>query len=375
MVTSSPVGTGFRAALPTVVREFLHAFIKRSTYRLRENPYLLFGFLWGLPVPIVCIGIDLWVRGLGLGSAFSCVVEHPIHLVFLAHPFLFALVFGAMGTIRRRKDQQIHELLDALETKVIELERAYERLKDLDRLKSEFIANVSHELRTPMVCISGYTEQILSGRMGPLTSKQEDGLKVMERNEERLMSLIDELLEASRFESGRVRLIKVDFDLRDLAWQTEKTAEVLAGQRGVRVVIEAPDSPVYVSADRERISRVLLNLLSNALKFTDRGGEAGLRLEADAGQAKVTVWDTGVGIAQEHLPRIFDRFWQADGSSKRRYGGTGLGLSIVKSILDAHGCEIVVTSEAGKGTTFVFRLPLALAHEAAPVASGGAHGQ
>ena len=189
------------------------------------------------------------------------------------------------------------------------------------------------------------------------------------------MSLIDELLEASRFESGRVRLIKVDFDLRELAWQTEKTTDVLAGQRGVQVVISVPSSPLYVSADRERISRVVLNLLSNALKFTDRGGEAGLRLEADGPQAKVTVWDTGVGIAPEHLPRIFDRFWQADGSSKRRYGGTGLGLSIVKSILDAHGCEIVVTSEPEKGTTFVFRLPMALAHEAMPVASGGAHGQ
>lgn len=373
MVTSAPVGTGFRAALPTVVREFLHAFIERSTYHLRENPYLLFGFLWGLPVPIVCVGIDLWVRGLGLGHALACVAEHPIHLIFLAHPFLFALVFGAMGTIRRRKDQQIHELLGALESKVVELERAYERLKDLDRLKSEFIANVSHELRTPMVCISGYTEQILSGRMGPLTPRQEEGLKVMERNEERLMSLIDELLEASRFESGRVRLAKVDFDIRDLAQQTVKTTDVLAGQRDIRVRLEVPSEPLRVTADRERISRVFLNLLSNALKFTERGGEAGLRIEPDGTNAKVTVWDTGVGIAPSHLPRIFDRFWQADGSSKRRYGGTGLGLSIVKSILDAHGCGIEVSSEPGKGTTFVFRLPLA--PEAAAVPSGGEHGQ
>lgn len=359
MVTSSPVATGFRAALPTVVREFLYAFVERGTYRLRENPYLLFGFLWGLPIPIVCLGIDLWVSGLGPERALRRVAEHPIHVLFLAHPFLFALVFGAMGTIRSRKNHQIMHLVQALETKVAELEQAYERLKDLDRLKSEFIANVSHELRTPMVCIAGYTEQILSGRMGPITARQEEGLRVMERNEERLMSLIDELLEANRFENGRVQLTRVEFDLRDLAIQTEKTTVVLAGQRGVRLTIDVPSKAVRVTADRERISCVLLNLVSNALKFTERGGAAGLRIEVEGAQAKVTVWDTGIGIAAEHLPRIFDRFWQADGSARRRHGGTGLGLWLVKSILDAHGSEITVTSELGKGTTFLFRLPLA----------------
>lgn len=372
MGQSPPVASGFRALLPTVVGEFLHAFIERSTYRPRENPYLLFGFLWGLPVPAVCVGIELWARGLPVSATLGCIAEHPIQILFLAHPFLFALVFGAMGTVRLHKDRQIGDLLGSLRAKIDELEKAYDRLKDLDRLKSEFIANVSHELRTPMVCIAGYTEQLLTRRMGPLVAKQEDALRTMDRNETRLMALIDELLEASRFESGRARLVRSEFDLREVAQQAAGTIEVMAGQRGVQVAIEAASTALRVSADRDRISRVFLNLLSNAIKFTDRGGRVGVRMEAEEGQATVTVWDSGIGIPPEQLPRIFDRFWQADGSSKRRFGGTGLGLSIVKSVLEAHGSAISVSSEPGRGTTFVFRLPLV--PEPAAVVQGGADG-
>jgi signal transduction histidine kinase len=339
-----------------IVREFLSALRQPATYALARNGYAVFGLLWGLPIPFFSVGIDLWASGRSFAPAI--LVEHPIHLVFLAHPIFFAVVFGAMGVIRQRKDAEIARLVGELERHVGELAAANGKLKELDRLKAQFVANVTHELKTPLVAIRGYNESILEQRFGPLTDKQREGLTVAVRNVDRLQRLIEELLEFERIDAGALRLDVAEFDLVPVAQAALRAFQPAAEAKKLDVQVRLPASLV-VRADREKIARVLLNLVSNAVKFTPAGAALGLNAAAGDDGATVTVWDRGPGIPTDAQQFLFTRFWQADGSARRRHGGTGLGLAICKGILDAHGAAIRVVSSEGAGTMVHFTLPLA----------------
>lgn len=346
------------------VREFLSALAVRRTYSPARNPYVAIGFLWGLPVPFFALGLHAWVTG--SAPAPGLIAQHPIHVFFLLHPLLFAVVFGAMGTIRQRKDRQIARLVLTLERRArqltdtaTELQGANDRLRELDHLKAQFMANVTHELKTPLVAIRGYNESILEGRFGPLTDKQREGLAVAVRNVDRLQKLIEELLEFERIDSGSLKLNLTDFDLGSLVLGTLESFRPQIEARKLSVQLRLPE-PLPVHADRDKIGHVLLNLLSNAVKFSPDGKALGVdaRVGEEDGQVWVSVWDRGPGIATDAQKYLFTRFWQADGSSRRRYGGTGLGLAIVKGILDAHGSTIRIVSKEGNGTSAEFTLPL-----------------
>lgn len=314
-----------------VVREFFHALRERHTYSPR-NLYAVFGFLWGLPIPFFALLV-----GRSLPWA--------VHVLFFAHPLLFAVIFGAMGTVRRHKNEQ---------------------LKALDQLKAEFVSNVTHELKTPLVAIRGYNESILEGRFGPLTDKQRDGLAVAVRNVDRLQKLIEEILEFERIDSGQVTLRPEDFDLVPLIRSTVENFRPVLEKRRVTVRSRLPASMI-VHADREKIGRVLLNLISNAAKFTNEGTSIGV----DAEEGVVTVWDQGPGIPAAAQRHLFTRFWQADKMVARRHGGTGLGLAIVKGIVEAHSGTIDVASDAD-GTRVRFTIPLGKepVHDAQAARSG-----
>jgi signal transduction histidine kinase len=340
------------------VSEFFAALRTPRTYRPFRNPYALFGFLWGLPVPVFSCCIDLWATG----NAFSLSIlwEHPIHLFFLAHPILFAVVFGALGSIRHRKDREISHLVAELEHHGEELASANERLLDLDRFKAEFVANVTHELKTPLVSIRGYNEAILEERFGPLTEKQRGGLEVAVRNADRLQRLIEELLEFERIDSGTIDLAFSEFDLVPVVQATLRSFQPQVEAKRLQVSLELPDG-LWVRADADRIGRVLMNLVSNAVKFAPDGAAFGVRASANGERAHVAVWDRGPGIPESAQKNLFTRFWQADGSSRRKHGGTGLGLAIVKGIMDAHGSKIRVDSREGQGTSVQFDIPLSVA--------------
>jgi signal transduction histidine kinase len=304
------------------------------------------------------MSLDMWLSG--DASVGRCLAAHPIHLFFLAHPLLFAVVFGAMGTVRHRKDAQIRHLVGELERHVDELAEANEKLKELDHLKARFMANVTHELKTPLVSIRGYTEAILEGRFGPLAPKQREGLSVALRNVDRLQKLIDELLEFERLDSGEFTLAISDFDLVPLVGATLQTLRPQVEAKRLSVQLRLPEA-LPVRADRERIQHVLLNLVSNAVKFAPEGSAIGVAAaigETDA-EALLTVWDRGPGIPTAAHKFLFTRFWQAEGASRKKHGGTGLGLAIVKGILDAHGSTIRIVSSEGAGTEVRFNLPLA----------------
>jgi signal transduction histidine kinase len=342
----------------TFVCEFGRALRQGYTYDFRRNRLSLLGLLWGVPVPIFAMAIDLGATG--WSSPLRCLLEHPIHFFFLAHPALFAAAFGAMGTLRRGKEREIRRLLAALNEKVDELALANEKLKELDHLKARFVANVTHDLKTPLVSILGYTEGILEERFGPLTGRQRDGLQIAVRNVERLQKLIEELLDFERIESGEVPLKRVDFDAASLVHAAIETLRPAIEAKRLQVRLRLPAS-LGLHGDRDLVARVFQNLLSNAVKFTGEGKALGVeaRVGESDGQAFFTVWDHGEGIPTAAHKYLFTRFWQAEKPERQKPSGTGLGLAIVKGILDAHGATIRVVSAEGEGTSIHFTLPLA----------------
>jgi signal transduction histidine kinase/DNA-binding response OmpR family regulator len=258
--------------------------------------------------------------------------------------------------------ERLKENVEQLEESNKKLAMVNEELKELDRMKSDLLANVSHELRTPLTAIKGYTDYILDRKLGPIADKQEKGLLVVQRNLERLSKSINALLDFSRMDVGRIALNIQPFSLSQLVDSIAQTlrSEFEKKRLAFKAALE-PDLPLVI-ADREKLSQVLENLVINALKFTPEGGRITLRaVRVQSGgrpAVEISVSDTGIGIPQDQLAKIFNRFHQVDGSTTRRFGGVGLGLAIVKSILDAHGTSVAVESEETAGTTFRFVLPV-----------------
>jgi signal transduction histidine kinase/DNA-binding response OmpR family regulator len=251
-----------------------------------------------------------------------------------------------------------------------------EELKELDRMKSDLLANVSHELRTPLTAIKGYTDYILDRKLGPVSEKQEKGLVVVQKNLDRLSKTINALLDFSRMDMGRITLNIQPFNLLQLAEQIRTALRSEFEKRGLAFTTDIHPDIGPVIADREKISQVLENLVINAMKFTPEGGRITLSAtrsqSSDRPAAEIRVADTGIGIPPSQIAKVFNRFHQVDGSTTRRVGGVGLGLAIVKSILDAHSTTISVESEEGHGTCFRFKLPFLDKVEAAREPRGGA---
>ena len=238
-------------------------------------------------------------------------------------------------------------------------------LQQLDRMKSDLLANVSHELRTPLTAIQGYTEAMDEGLLGAINEQQRNAFQVVRRNTVRLMGMIEQLLGFSRLEAGVAKLDLAAFDLAEAAAQVIYSLRTGHGpELNLRLEAEGGLPPVW--GDAGRISQVLENLVINAVKFTPSGAEIRVRLRRQGGEAEIAVADRGIGIPPAAQSKIFERFYQVDTSSTRRYGGMGLGLAIVREILAAHQREIRVESQVDVGTTFRFTLPFAAA--VAPVA-------
>jgi two-component system phosphate regulon sensor histidine kinase PhoR len=229
------------------------------------------------------------------------------------------------------------------------------RLKQLERTRQEFVANVSHELRTPLSLIKGYVETLLDGaRNDPAIAER--FLKIIERNTQRLDLLIQDLLTISALESERIKLNLQPVELRPLVEKIFSDLKPPANNKNVELVSQLPE--LTATADVNRLEQVLANLVDNAIKYGRAQGSVkvgGKKL--DDGKLEIFVQDDGPGIPAESLDRVFERFYRVDKARSRDQGGTGLGLSIVKHIVQAHGGEVWVKSELGKGATFFFTLP------------------
>jgi signal transduction histidine kinase/HAMP domain-containing protein len=241
-------------------------------------------------------------------------------------------------------------LFQEIENKRIEIEIA-------NKHKSMFLANMSHELRTPLNAILGYTELIADNIYGPVPEKIREVLERLEKNGRHLLGLINDVLDLSKIEAGQLSLSLSQYSMEDLIKTAMASVEALASEKKLNMHMDMPDSIPIATGDPQRISQVLLNLLSNAIKFTDEG-EVYLVVALSNTDFIVSVKDTGPGLAEPDMKKIFKEFHQVDGSSTREKGGTGLGLAIAKKIVVMHGGRIWVESIVGQGATFKFTIPI-----------------
>jgi signal transduction histidine kinase len=295
-------------------------------------------------------------------------------------------IIGVLQVLNKREGvftADDEEMLDALSSQAAvalenarlyeDLRKAYAELKQLDAMKSDFLANISHELRTPLAPIVGYVGMLLSGRPGPLTDRQRSHLTVMESAVQRLQGLIEGLLAFVQMDQGELEIQVRPSPLGSLLEEQAHLVASRATEKGLTMEVEIPADLPDVLMDARQIARAMVLMLDNAIKFTPQGGRIALGVKAHVspddpppgwkhGSVEVRLSDTGIGIPADKIPRIFDKFYQVDASSTRSYGGTGLGLALVKQIMDAHGTRVTVESTHGAGSTFRFRLPIAHPH-------------
>ena len=263
-------------------------------------------------------------------------------------------------TARKLAEREILDANERLEQRVLErtreLSAANERLLELDRLKSQFLATMSHELRTPLNSIIGFTQMLQRGRAGPLNEEQQRQLGFVQTSGQRLLLLVNDLLDLSRIESGRMDVAHEAFDFSAVVREAMAQLQPLADSKTLVMQCQVPAALALVG-DRRKVSQVLLNLLGNALKFTAQG-RVDVNAAVQDGQLEVKVCDTGIGIAPEQLGQLFEPFRQLDGSLGRSHEGAGLGLYLCRKLLELMGGSIAVSSRPGAGSCFSFTLPL-----------------
>ncbi|HKV09360.1 MAG TPA: two-component regulator propeller domain-containing protein [Thermoanaerobaculia bacterium] len=287
----------------------------------------------------------------------------------------FAALTGLVaGVVRlrearlRSREGQLHRLVEE-RTATIALQA--ERLRELDQVKNQFFANVSHELRTPLALTLGPLEDALEGRFGPVGGEVAGQLEVAARNARRLLGLVDQLLDVARLDAGGLRLRMRPMDLSSFVRQRVEAFLPLAERRSIELSLEAPRERVEVWLDRIQFEKVLDNLLGNALKFTPRGGRVQVVVSPYPGRVEVRVRDNGPGIPAGQLDRIFERFYQAEGTSRRRWPGAGIGLSLAKELVELHRGSIAVESVEGKGSCFTVTLLRGRNHVTPEMEEGG----
>jgi signal transduction histidine kinase len=237
------------------------------------------------------------------------------------------------------------------------LEEQNQRLRELDALKSEFVALVSHELRTPLTSIIAHLDVLDAGEAGSLNERQRRYVEVASRNARRLGRLVDDLLLAARADAGQFAIERAPVELAPLAEEVVEELRPTAAAAGVELEAVVAATPI-VAGDRERILQLLGNLVGNALDATPAGGAVDVHVDLSGSEAILAVSDTGIGIAAADHPHLFDRFYRTREAASRAAAGAGLGLAVVKEIVDAHHGTITVESEPRRGSRFTVRLPL-----------------
>lgn len=312
-----------------------------------------------LCVPLYALGRIIGTLNLGARQPGG-FGRHELEVIEQITPHVAVAIRNAR--LLENLQQSLEEVTRARE----KLHEVNEELKTLDEMKTNLLSNVSHELRTPLVAVMGYTDMIMNGKAGPINEVQREYLGISLRNIEKLVTLIENLLDFSRLHRGTEELAFDTLDLVDCARTSLQIVQPLADGRDIQLVLKSPETKVLVDGDKGKLGQVFNNLLSNAVKFNQSGGKVSVDIRVSDNNAEVAVVDTGIGMPPEALDKIFTRFYQVDASSTRKYGGTGIGLSIAQDIMRLHGSGITVSSKPGAGSTFRFSLPVSPEYKAQP---------
>ncbi len=297
------------------------------------------------------------------------------HLVQTIEVMLYVGYKNALTS--RMHVESVSASYSELQAKTRALQDSYERLKELDRLKSNFLATVSHELRTPLTSVIGYSEMLIEGLAGPMSGEQTEYLHTIMEKGDQLLGIITSILDFSKIEMGNLRLNRAMVNMIEIARSAVTTLMPIARKAKVNIEFVSVQNIPSILVDGDKIRQVLVNLVGNAVKFNQQDGTVTVKVEicsrpSMAAQENlpvalarpeqelvcISVADTGLGIPADKLERIFDSFYQVDGSSTREHGGTGLGLAITRSLVEAHGGKINVESGIDKGSTFTVLLPI-----------------
>ena len=329
---------------------------------------------------IVLVGVAFALVGAALSAVISRHLVRPIHDLALGAQSVasgdldvtipvrsrdelggLAVAFNSMAASLRENKAALQRHAEGLESEIEartrELRSTNQRLEEASRHKSQFLANMSHELRTPLNAIIGYTSLILSNIYGEVPDKVREPLDRVRLSSRHLLGLINDVLDLAKIEAGRLTLSVADFSITQVVQSVMTAMEPLAAEKKLPLKASVPAELPAARGDVRRINQVLLNLMGNAIKFTDTG-EVGVRVSQDGREFLICVSDTGPGIAPADQERIFEEFQQAGNSDAPVKGGTGLGLSIAKVIVEAHGGRMGVESSPDKGSTFWFTLPI-----------------
>ena len=325
---------------------------------------------------IIAVGCALFITGILfiLGLLFPNLDHYPVSILLAVAGVCFVSVYTLYYFIVGRKLKSISNILavesrmespslmsleDGIKKLLRERKEELEKIEKLESHRREFLGNVSHELKTPLFHIQGYVSTLADNA----TYDPELYKRYLERAEisiERLIRILEDLDTISQLETGELKEEMEPFDMADLAREVVESEEVDAGKKSISLVLINDQEKMPVMGDRFRIRQVLVNLVVNSIRYGKKDGETQIRLKGNSDSVLIEVADNGIGIAPEHLPRLFERFYRVDKGRSREQGGTGLGLSIVKHIIEAHHQTIKVTSTPGAGTTFSFPLKKAV---------------
>lgn len=269
--------------------------------------------------------------------------------------FQVAILFNDI-TERKRAEETIKSLNKELSDKLYQLEDANKKIRESEKIKSEFFANVSHELRTPLSLIYAPVESLLAGKYGTLASGQSQALQIIHNNAVRLLQMVNGLLDFAKFEAGKMKVVREPTDVADLLNSLLNDFESMLGSKKLMLVKEIENCSGDVLMDRYLFERIFFNLLSNAIKFTPEGGTITVKAKSEKNNFEMCVKDTGVGIEEKNRKNLFEKFIQGEGSSTRRFEGTGLGLAMVKEFCELLGGSVSVESELFMGSVFTVRL-------------------
>lgn len=340
--------TAIPCGLATICAGIIGAYLSHKGYKIRDMTLKQVGIITLITGIWEVIHIDVFVPLLGtkpVMEAFQLMTENilfPMTLINMLGIATLLLICRDSAIIR-----QSHE----------ELQKAYEDLKELDKMKTQFVAIATHELGTPITVAKGNVELLLDGTYGKLSDTQLEKLDTVNKSIDRLARLNRELMILLQIGAGVLRLKKEPTPIGDLAKDVTKEMQLLADEKGHQILVNIPEDFPTINCDRERIRQVLTNLVSNAIKFISKNGKITVDARDEKDKVVIMVTDNGIGIPAEEQEKIFEPFYESGSYLKHKTGSTGLGLSITKGIVESHGGEMWVKSEVGKGSTFYFSLP------------------